>query len=139
MSRDLPWREDVQGPVPRFYVDRIEETNLLEPDDVLEVPTDERINRRDRGQGNVPHVRRVFGWQNLASLVRRDETDDLRRDRQKRASEAQHLLVQLSNLHRRIHSFGSRHVRQNGQQPSCAEITDQPIRPLCKLHIEAPA
>ena len=48
MGRDLPGREDVQYSVPRFYVDSIEQANLLEPDDVPEVPTDKRIDVGNR-------------------------------------------------------------------------------------------
>src|SRR2546426_2789737 len=58
MSGDLPGREDVQYSVPRFYVDGIEQANLIESNDVPEVPTDKRIDVGNRGQmrcASCPH------------------------------------------------------------------------------------
>jgi len=87
----------------------------------------------------MPHVRDVPRCQNLASFVRRDEINDLWRDHQNRTGEHQHLLVQLADLWRRVHYFGHRHVRQNGHHSAGSEVTDQPVRPLGELHVEAAA
>lgn len=51
----------------------------------------------------------------------------------------QHLLVQLANPGRGVRYFGRRHIRQNRYEPSRAEVADEPVRPLGKLGIEAPA
>src|SRR5476649_785546 len=80
----LPRRTDAQHPVVRFYVDRIEEANLLEAYDVLEIPAHQRIDSGNRGQGNVLHVGTPPRAKDLPGLVLRDQPENLRRHWQHR-------------------------------------------------------
>jgi hypothetical protein len=60
---------DLEWFVTHFQINRIEQPNFVEMDDVFEVPTDQYINLCDSSQGNMQRIRIVFGRQNLTSLI----------------------------------------------------------------------
>src|SRR5437870_1137693 len=56
IRHNLPRRTDRQRLVTTFYIDCIEEPNLVETDNVAEVPADQDVSIGDCGECNMKHV-----------------------------------------------------------------------------------
>ena len=53
---NLSRRIDRQGLIATFYIDGVKQPNLVEPDDVPEVPADQNVNICNRCECNMKHV-----------------------------------------------------------------------------------
>src|SRR5438552_4147918 len=53
---NLSRRIDRQGLIATFYIDGVKQSNLVEPDDVAEVPADQNVNICNRCECNMKHV-----------------------------------------------------------------------------------
>src|SRR3989441_13067077 len=53
---NLSRRIDRQGLIATFYIDGVKQPNLVEPDDVAEVPADQNVNICNRCECNMKHV-----------------------------------------------------------------------------------
>src|SRR2546427_12128658 len=53
---NLSRRIDHQGLIATFYIDRVKQRNLVQPDDVAEVPADQNVNICNRCKCNMKHV-----------------------------------------------------------------------------------
>ena len=85
----------------QFYVDRVEEANLLEAYDVSEIPTHQRVDSGKCGQGNVLHVGTPPRAEDLPGLVLANQPENLQRHWQYRPCQGEHLLMKFSNRSRR--------------------------------------
>ena len=104
----------------------------------LEVPTDECVNLRQCGQGNVGHVRPKLGRQDSPFRVRCHQRNDLRRHGEHFAGEQQHLLMQVPNGYGCVLYLGGCHIPQHRNQPSRPKVANETIGPHCELGVEAP-
>ena len=75
-----------------------------------EVPAHQRVDRRNRGQRNVLHVRTELADQDLFRFVFRNQRENLGCHGQDPTSQCQDLLMKVANRLRRRADFRRRHV-----------------------------
>ena len=80
MTHYLPGRIDRKGLVPLCQINGIEQTNLVQPDNVAEIPTDQHVHLGDSGQRDVQHVVVEARAQDAVCRVAFDEGQSLIRN-----------------------------------------------------------
>src|SRR6266511_2663948 len=139
MGCHLTWRVDLDGFIPAFKVNRIEEPNLLEPHHMSKVPAHQNVHICYGCQRNMKHIVAEPGCQDTTRLIHGCQIHCFITDSQKLRSQPEKLGILHADGFRRGADFRSDHIGEHRAEMPTPEVFHEAIRPWSKLNVEATA
>src|SRR5436309_10613252 len=106
---NLSRRIDRQGLIATFYIDGVKQPNLVEPDDVVEVPADQNVNICNRCECNMKHVVLKFRPKDLSLQIFVQQIHRCGRDQEQFRSKYSPCRNASTNLFNHRSNSGSKH------------------------------
>ena len=125
--------------VARLEVHCVEEANLVEADDMAEVPARNNIGVRYGRKRYMEHIVAKSRRQDSVCGISIGELDRLRGKLNAKSKARLQLGVQGTNSLGRIPDFRCQEVGKDRMQPRLTEVLDKGVRPMLELAVEASA